>query len=124
MKTRWLLSDNTIPERLMTKSEATIIATWRAYFQCSYSRIGDLGRITWGKAWLESLKSPQDPDTGANCWYGRMLVGRAEEVLGLDYGELDDMVMTDLLCLNCGRTEPLVLTYASDTAKECAKCEH
>jgi hypothetical protein len=97
----------------MTTEEAKIIAMLRCHFQCSFSKLAGLANAVWGdRVWeLAENKSP----------LGRALVSAMERTLGIPHADSDRMVMAELVCMACQRTQ-WSLCYETDTTKECSHC--
>lgn len=56
-----------------------------------------------------------------NGTIGVGLVMKMEDTLGIPRADSDRMVMEELLCMSCQRTQ-WSLCYETDTTKECAHC--
>lgn len=102
----------------MTTQEARIIAALWMHFGCTFSKLAGLAIAIWGEDYASEMC---DSNYTYGSPLGRDLVKKMADTLGLERCESDDMVMSEISCMNCKRSQWSVC-YPSDTAKECHYC--
>lgn len=100
----------------MTREEASIIATFRVHFGCTYSKVASLAKAIWGTEHAMLIAGTNNPGRLGEC-----LIGTMEKTLGLHSCESDDMIMEEGICTNCKHIA-WSLCYPSDVGKECSNC--
>lgn len=102
----------------MTRDQATVVATWKCNLDADDPTIATLARGVWGLATCRDWISDGSAKGGQ---LGMWLVMRAEEELGLSYGELAHMRFNDVTCDLCGFSH-IALSYPSGAPAQCGNC--